>query len=198
MLINCNSLTTVSHLRSFSYANLSVGRQDLSLPSGGSLTIYIYNGNHSLWASFWGSRGITRVFIKVLIKKNTNKIKMDSNKIERENGIKVKATQKYNTINVWVYQTKAKETVLYSQVWTYSATFKNKAHFMSFSAIVATQNGTEGSNFHIWNIMTVVVKASDTRLVCIIAFDSHVMFLYLNSRGRCFARNSAYTGCIKK
>jgi hypothetical protein len=30
-----------------------------------------------------------------------------------------------------------------------SAKFGNERHFMSFAAIVASRNGTEGSNFHI-------------------------------------------------
>ena len=30
-----------------------------------------------------------------------------------------------------------------------STKFGNEAHFMSFAAIIATRNGTEGSNFHI-------------------------------------------------
>ena len=30
-----------------------------------------------------------------------------------------------------------------------SAMFGNEVHFMSFAAIIATRNGTEGSNFHI-------------------------------------------------
>ena len=30
-----------------------------------------------------------------------------------------------------------------------SAKFGNEMHFMSFAAIIATRNGTEGSNFHI-------------------------------------------------
>jgi hypothetical protein len=32
-----------------------------------------------------------------------------------------------------------------------SAKFGNEAHFMSFAAIIASRNGTEGSNFHIRN-----------------------------------------------
>ena len=38
------------------------------------------------------------------------------------------------------------------------AKFGNEAHFVSFAAIIATRNGTEGSNFHIRN--TVIVKVS--------------------------------------
>ena len=37
---------------------------------------------------------------------------------------------------------------------------------MSFAATIATRNGTEGSNFHIWNTMTAIVKVSGNRLVC--------------------------------
>ena len=38
-----------------------------------------------------------------------------------------------------------------------SAKFGNEAHFMSFAAIIATRNGTEGPNFHIRNTMTAIV-----------------------------------------
>ena len=31
----------------------------------------------------------------------------------------------------------------------YSSKFGNETHFLSFAAIVATRNGTEGSNFHV-------------------------------------------------
>ena len=37
-----------------------------------------------------------------------------------------------------------------------STKFGNEAHFMSFAAIIATRNGTEGSNFHIRNTMTAI------------------------------------------
>ena len=51
-----------------------------------------------------------------------------------------------------------------------SAKFGNEAHFMSFAAITATRNGTEGSNFHIRNTMTAIVEVSaGNRLVCIVA-----------------------------
>ena len=52
-----------------------------------------------------------------------------------------------------------------------SAKFGNEAHFMSFAAIIATRNGTEGSNFHIRNTMTAIVEVSGNRLVCIVACD---------------------------
>ena len=42
---------------------------------------------------------------------------------------------------------------------------------MSFGAIIATRNGTEGSNFHICNTMTAIVEVSGNRLVCIVACD---------------------------
>ena len=42
---------------------------------------------------------------------------------------------------------------------------------MSFAAIIATRNGTEGSNFHIRNTMTAIVEGSGNRLVCIVACD---------------------------
>ena len=31
----------------------------------------------------------------------------------------------------------------------YDSRFGNETHFLSFAAIVATRNGTEGSNFHV-------------------------------------------------
>ena len=43
---------------------------------------------------------------------------------------------------------------------------------MSFAAIIATRNGTEGSNFHIWNTMTAIVEVPGNRSVCIVACDS--------------------------
>ena len=52
-----------------------------------------------------------------------------------------------------------------------STKFGNEAHFMSFAAIIATRNGTEGSNFHIRNTMTAIVEVSGNRLVCIVACD---------------------------
>ena len=42
---------------------------------------------------------------------------------------------------------------------------------MSFAAVVATRNGTEGSNFHIRDTMTAIVEVSSNRLVCIVACD---------------------------
>ena len=48
-----------------------------------------------------------------------------------------------------------------------STKFGNEAHFMSFAAIIATRNGTEGSNFHIRNTMTAIVEVSGNRLVCV-------------------------------
>ncbi len=35
----------------------------------------------------------------------------------------------------------------------YGSKFGNETHFLSFAAIVATRNGTEGSKFHVWNAM---------------------------------------------
>ena len=52
-----------------------------------------------------------------------------------------------------------------------STKFGNEAHFMSFAAIIATRNGTEGSNFHIRNTMTAIVEVSGNRLVCVVACD---------------------------
>ena len=34
-------------------------------------------------------------------------------------------------------------------IWVDNAKFGNETHFVSFAAIVASRNGTEGSNFHI-------------------------------------------------
>ena len=64
-----------------------------------------------------------------------------------------------------------------------SAKFGNGAHFMSFAAIIATRNGTESSNFHIRNTMTVIVKVSAKRLVCIVACDSTTMLAIHCSQG---------------
>ncbi len=36
----------------------------------------------------------------------------------------------------------------------YGSKFGNETHFLCFAAIVATRNGTEGSNFHVGNAMT--------------------------------------------
>ncbi len=33
--------------------------------------------------------------------------------------------------------------------WVYGSKFGNETHFLSFAAIVATRNGTEGLNFHV-------------------------------------------------
>ena len=52
-----------------------------------------------------------------------------------------------------------------------STKFGNEAHFMSFAAIIATRNGTEGLNFHIRNTMTAIVEVSGNRLVCVVACD---------------------------
>jgi hypothetical protein len=41
---------------------------------------------------------------------------------------------------------------------------------MSFAAIVASRNGTEGSNYHIWNlVIAIIIKMSGNKLVNIIA-----------------------------
>ena len=53
-----------------------------------------------------------------------------------------------------------------------SAKFGNKTHFMSFAAIIATRNGTEGSNFLIRNTMTAIVQVCGNRLACIVSCDS--------------------------
>jgi hypothetical protein len=50
-----------------------------------------------------------------------------------------------------------------------SAKFEYEAHFMSFAAIVASRNGTEGSNYHIRNTVIAIIKMSGNRLVSIIA-----------------------------
>ena len=42
---------------------------------------------------------------------------------------------------------------------------------MSFAAIIAARNGTEGSNFYIRNTMTAIVEVSGNRFVCIVACD---------------------------
>ena len=48
----------------------------------------------------------------------------------------------------------------------------NKTHFMSFAAIIATRNATEGSNFHIWNTVITSIEMSGNRLVSIATNDS--------------------------
>ena len=53
-----------------------------------------------------------------------------------------------------------------------NAKFGNGTHFMSFAAIIDTRNGTKGSNFYIRKTIAAIVKMSDSRLVCIIAYDS--------------------------
>ncbi len=40
----------------------------------------------------------------------------------------------------------------------YGSKFGNETHFLSFAAIVATRNGTEGSNFHVRNAMTARIQ----------------------------------------
>jgi hypothetical protein len=40
---------------------------------------------------------------------------------------------------------------------------------MSFATIVASRNGTEGSNYHIWNTVIAIIKMAGNRLVSIIA-----------------------------
>jgi hypothetical protein len=52
-----------------------------------------------------------------------------------------------------------------------SAKFGNEAHFTSFAVIIAARNGTEGSNFHIWNTVIVTIKMSGNSLASIIASD---------------------------
>ncbi len=42
----------------------------------------------------------------------------------------------------------------------YGSKFESETHFMSFAAIVATRNGTEGLNFHVRNVMTTRIKMS--------------------------------------
>ncbi len=40
----------------------------------------------------------------------------------------------------------------------YGSKFGNETHFLSFTAIVATKNWTDGSNFHVRNAMTTRIK----------------------------------------
>jgi hypothetical protein len=47
--------------------------------------------------------------------------------------------------------------------------FGYEAHFMSFAAIVASINGTEGSNYHICNTVIAIIKMPGNRLGSIIA-----------------------------
>ena len=52
------------------------------------------------------------------------------------------------------------------------AEFKNEMHFMYFGAIISSRNGTEGSNFHIWNIVITSIEMSGNRLVSIVTNGS--------------------------
>ena len=47
-----------------------------------------------------------------------------------------------------------------------STKFGNEAHFMSFAAIIATRNGTEGSNINDiqFSVLTIDQSLSDMRL----------------------------------
>ena len=128
-----------------------------------------------------GGRGkTTRVFIRVNTKTSRDKIKAN-----QMDFIKTKCKQR-NVNHIAKYRneglTKAK--VSHKDRWALnvtetfinakrvdSAKFGNEAHFMSFAAIIATRNGTEGSNFHIRNTMTAIVEVSGNRLVCIVACD---------------------------
>ena len=56
-----------------------------------------------------------------------------------------------------------------------STKFGNETHFMNFTAIVATRNETEGSNFDIWNTVIAKIEMSGNRLISIAAFDSTAM-----------------------
>jgi hypothetical protein len=51
------------------------------------------------------------------------------------------------------------------------AKFGNEEHFISFVSIVASRNGTDGSNFDYWNTVNASIKISGNRLVSIIAND---------------------------
>ena len=41
------------------------------------------------------------------------------------------------------------KTLVSTKGVVYGSKFGNETHFLSFAAIVATRNGTEGSNFHV-------------------------------------------------
>ena len=45
----------------------------------------------------------------------------------------------------------------------YGSKFGNETHVLSFAAIVATRNGTKGSNFHVRNAMTTRIEMSGNR-----------------------------------
>ena len=51
----------------------------------------------------------------------------------------------------------------------------NETHFLSFTAIVNTRNGTEGSNFHVRNAVTTRIKMSGNRLVSIVGRNCTTM-----------------------
>ena len=59
--------------------------------------------------------------------------------------------------------------------WVYGSKFGNEAHFLSFAAIIATRNGIEGSNFHVWNAMTTRIEMSGDRLVSIVGRNCTTM-----------------------
>ena len=46
--------------------------------------------------------------------------------------------------------------------------FKNETFFVSFTAIITTRNGSDGTNFHIGNRVVNSIKMSRNRLVNII------------------------------
>ena len=57
----------------------------------------------------------------------------------------------------------------------YGSKFGSETHFLFFSAIVATKNGTEGSNFHVQNAMTTRIEMSGNRLVSIVGRNCTTM-----------------------
>ena len=57
-----------------------------------------------------------------------------------------------------------------------SAKTVDEAHFLSFTAIIATWNGTEGSNFHIRDTMVARGEMSGNRFGVIVVYDWPKMF----------------------
>ena len=57
-----------------------------------------------------------------------------------------------------------------------SAKSVDETHFLSFTAIICTWDGTEGSNFHILDTMVIRDKMSGSRFGVIVAVDRPTMF----------------------
>ena len=74
-------------------------------------------------------------------------IKTTRDKIKTNQMDLIKTTNKLVSRRHWVTLNEGKTLVNTKGV--YGSKFGNETHFLSFAAIVATRNGTEGSNFHV-------------------------------------------------